>query len=387
MARDRLFLPLKLGDVELSHRIVMAPLTRFRADDDHVPIADVKEYYAQRASTPGTLLIAEATLISPRASGMANVPGIWNSSQIAAWKTVTDAVHAKKCFIFLQLWALGRRAEPEALKGEEGGPYPIVSSSTVSVEEGGPLPHALTAEEIQQYVKDYASAAKNAIVAGFDGVEIHGANGYLVDQFLQESINQRTDNYGGSIENRARFGREVVQAIIAAVGNDSKKVAIRLSPWFEFTNNANSTSPDPIPQFSYMVSELKKLDLAYLHLVESRYDGDVGTAEYDTLTRRNDPLIELWGTQAPIILAGGFTPETAKKITEERHPHRNVCVAFGRFYISTPDLPYRVCKGISLNPYIRHTFYTKMSPTGYTDYSYSTEYLAVNPENGAIPSA
>lgn len=387
MARERLFLPLKLGNIELSHRIVMAPLTRFRADDHHVPIADVKEYYAQRASTPGTLLVTEATLISPRAGGMANVPGIWSSSQTAAWKTVTDAVHAKKCFIFLQLWALGRRAESEALKREEGGPYPFVSSSKVPAVEGGPIPHALTAEGIQQYINDYASAAQNAIAAGFDGVEIHGANGYLVDQFLQEGINQRTDVYGGSIENRARFGLEVAQAIIAAVGNDSKKVAIRLSPWFEFTNNANGSAADPIPQFSYVVSELKKLDLAYLHLVESRYDGDVGTAEYDTLTRRNDPLIELWGNQAPVILAGGFTPDTAKKITEERHPQRNVCVAFGRFYISTPDLPYRVCQGISLNPYIRHTFYTKMSPIGYTDYSYSSEYLALNPQKVAVPSA
>jgi len=387
MGRERLFLPLKVGNIELSHRIVMAPLTRFRSDDDHVPIADVTEYYAQRASTPGTLLVAEATLITPRAGGLANVPGIWSSSQIASWKTVTDAVHAKKCFIFLQLWALGRRADPAVLKQEERGPYPYVSSSTVPAAEGGAIPQALTLEEIQQYVQDYATAAKNAIDAGFDGVEIHGANGYLVDQFLQEGINRRTDKYGGSIENRARFGLEVAHAIIAAVGNDSKKVAIRLSPWFEYTNNANGNAADPVPQFSYLISELRKLGLAYLHLVESRYDGDVATAEYDTLTRRNDPFIETWGTQAPIILAGGFTPETAKKFTDERHPSHNMCVAFGRFYISTPDLPYRVRQGLTLNPYIRNTFYTKMSPVGYTDYSYSSEYLALHPEQVAVPSA
>lgn len=386
MARERLFLSQKLGNLELSHRIVMAPLTRFRADDNHIPIADVRDYYAQRASSPGTLLIAEATLISPRASGMANVPGIWSSSQISAWKTVTDAVHAKKCFIFLQLWALGRRADPEVLKKEEGGPYPLVSASTVPATEGGPIPHALTGEEIQHFVDDYASAAKNAIAAGFDGVEIHGANGYLIDQFLQEGSNQRTDSYGGSIENRARFGLDVTRAIITAMGGASKKVAMRLSPWSDFTTNGNDTA-DPVPQFSHMVSELKKLDLAYLHLVESRYAGDVATAAYHTLTRRNDPFIELWGSQAPIILAGGFTPETAKKVTEETYPDRDVCVAFGRFYISTPDLPYRVHQGISLNPYIRATFYTKMSPVGYTDYSYSSQYLAIGPEKVALPSA
>lgn len=399
MAPEQLFRPLKLGNIELSHRIIMAPLTRFRADDSHVPIADVRDYYAQRASTPGTLLIAEATLISPRASGTANVPGIWSPAQIAAWKGVTDAVHAKKCFIFLQLWALGRRADPELLKHAEGGPYPLVSASTVPIRDENPLssprsaeetqlliPHALSAEEMRCFIDDYASAAKNAITAGFDGVEIHGANGYLVDQFLQEASNQRTDSYGGSIEHRSRFGLDVTKAVIAAVGNDSKKVAMRLSPWSDSTGGARSTV-DPVPQFSHIISQLKKLDLAYLHLVESRYAGTVATAAYDALTRRNDPFIELWGSEAPIMLAGGFTPETARKITEEIHPDRDVCVAFGRFYISTPDLPYRICQGISPNPYARETFYTKMSPVGYTDYPYSPQYLAVTPKKAAVLSA
>lgn len=399
MSREQLFRPLKLGNIELGHRIVMAPLTRFRADDNHVPIADVRDYYAQRASTPGTLLIAEATLISPRASGVANVPGIWSPQQIAAWKTVTEAVHAKKCFIFLQLWALGRRADPELLKLAEGGPYPFVSASTLPLQDKAPLPNArsvedtqslgpraLCTEEIQLFINDYASAAKNAIAAGFDGVEIHGANGYLVEQFLQESSNQRTDSYGGSIENRSCFALEVTKAIIAALGNDSKKVAMRLSPWSDFTGGASS-AVDPVPQFSHVISELKKLDLAYLHLVESRYAGDPATAAYDSLTRRNDPFIEIWGSQAPIILAGGFTPGTAKTVTEERHPERDVCVAFGRYYISTPDLPYRICQGISPNPYVRETFYTKMSPVGYTDYPYSPQYLATTPEKAIILSA
>ncbi|KAK5053044.1 hypothetical protein LTR84_002018 [Exophiala bonariae] len=399
MSREQLFRPLKLGNVELNHRIVMAPLTRFRADDEHVPISDVRDYYAQRASTPGTLIIAEATLVSPRASGIANVPGIWSPEHINAWKTVTKAVHAKKCFIFLQLWALGKRSDPELLKHAEGGPYPLVSASAVPLPNQAPLPnaqlgeatlspipHALSVDEIQLFIDDYASAAKNAIAAGFDGVEIHGANGYLVDQFLQEASNCRTDRYGGGIENRSRFGLEVTKAIIAAVGNDSKKVAMRLSPWSEFTGGATD-AVDPIPQFSYIISELKKLDLAYLHLVESRYAGDAATAAYDALTRRNDPFIEIWGSQAPIILAGGFTPATAKIVTEELHRDRDLCVAFGRYYISTPDLPYRICQGISPNPYDRATFYTKMSSVGYTDYSYSPQYLAAAPEKTVASSA
>ncbi|KIW98486.1 uncharacterized protein Z519_00147 [Cladophialophora bantiana CBS 173.52] len=374
MAGERLFSPLQLGNVTLDHRIVMAPLTRYRADEDGVPIDIVRDYYTQRASTPGTLIITEATLISPRASGIANVPGIWNSRQIAAWKKITDAVHEKECFVFLQLWALGRRADAQLLQCAEGGPYPVVSASAMPAEDGARAPHALTPDEIQLFIDDFASAAKNAMAAGFDGVEIHGANGYLLDQFLQDVCNHRTDNYGGSIENRARFGLEVTQAIITAV-SDSKKVAIRLSPWTDFDGKR---MVDPVPQFCYMISELKKLGLAYLHLVESRYAGDVATASYHVLTRRNDPFIKLWGPLTPIILAGGFTPETAKKVTEELYADSNLCIAFGRFYISSPDLPYRIRENIQLNPYLRESFYLKMSHVGYTDYPFSPEFIVAN---------
>ena len=382
MSHDRLFSPLQLGNVQLNHRIVMAPLTRHRADDQHVQIDIAKDYYAQRASTPGTLLITEATLISPRASGTANVPGIWNSKQIAAWKRVTDAVHDKQCFIFLQLWALGRRADPKLLERAEGGPYPVVGASSMPVTTDGHVPQALTTEEIRLFIKDYIDAARNAMVAGFDGVEIHGANGYLVDQFLQESCNLRTDEYGGSIENRARFGLEVIKAVIEAVG-DSKKVAMRLSPWSLFEEDTKGKDDgNPVHQFLHMVAELKKLNLAHLHLVESRVSGDVGSAVYrndmHTLTRRNDPFIEMWrsgSNEAPLILAGGFTPETARTALEETYSEVNLCVAFGRYYISTPDLPFRVREGIPLNPYDRATFYKVMSPEGYTDYPFSERYL------------
>lgn len=383
MVNKRLFSPLQLGTVQLEHRIVLPPLTRFRADKEHVPLNICADYYAQRASIPGGLLIAEGTLVSPRAAGLDHAPGIWSSKQIAAWKKVTDAVHAKGCFIFLQLWDLGRRACPESLDLEEGGPYAVSSASEIDISPVIPVPggrhlppakaHALTKEEIQLHFDDFATAAKNAIEAGFDGVEVHGANGYIVDQFLQESCNKRTDEYGGTIEKRSRFCIELTRAVVDAVG-DSKKVAVRLSPWSEFEDGKTES---PLPQFLHVVSELKKLDLAYLHLVESRLKGpDAGTAVYHRLTRRNDPLIETWGNQAPIILAGGFTPETAVIATDDIYRDRDICVAIGRYFISTPDLPYRVQHELQLTPYDRLTFYTAMSPHGYTDYAYSTEYLA-----------
>ncbi|CAG8417253.1 unnamed protein product [Penicillium salamii] len=198
MSESRLFEPLKIGTLQLNHRVVMAPLTRFRADNAHVPLPIVSTYYGQRASVPGTLIISEATFISPRAGGYPNVPGIWNSEQIAAWKEVTNAVHEKGSVIFLQLWALGRVAVPEIAKTEG---FDVVSSN-----------------EIQIFVAEYAQAARNSIEAGFDGVEIHGAGGYLIDQFTQNNCNKRDDEYGGSIENRSRFVLEVASAVSNAVG-------------------------------------------------------------------------------------------------------------------------------------------------------------------------
>jgi NADPH2 dehydrogenase len=207
----------------------MSPLTRFRADESHVQLPFVKEYYTQRASVPGTLIISEATFISPRGSGYGNVPGIYSPAQITAWKEIADSVHAKGSFIFLQLWALGRTANPGNLS-KEGNE--LVSSSAVPMGEGAPTPRALTEDEIEQFIKDYAQAGRNAIDAGFDGVEIHGANGYLVDQFTQDTSNKRTDGWGGSIEKRARFAVEVSKALVEAIGAD--KVGIRLSPWSPF---------------------------------------------------------------------------------------------------------------------------------------------------------
>ncbi|KAK5108362.1 hypothetical protein LTR62_008392 [Meristemomyces frigidus] len=342
---------------------------------EHVPGKHMVEYYEQRASCAGTLLITEATFISPQAGGYNNVPGIWNSEQVAAWKPVVDAVHAKGSFIYLQLWALGRAAggEPSVKNLQREGPYPVVSASTVAINSEFEEPHALSESEVQEFVGYYANAAKNAMEAGFDGVEIHGANGYLIDQFWQDVSNRRTDNYGGSIENRARFGLEVTKAVIEACGNDSKKVGMRLSPWSTFQSMGMQ---DPIPQFSHIIRELKKLNLAYLHLVESRTSGKSAVdAEYATVTGHNDELAEIWGTEAPLILAGGFDAEKSIKAVEEVYTKENIVIAYGRYFISTPDLPFRVQHGIPFTPYDRKTFYKAESPEGYIDYPFCKEFL------------
>ncbi|KAK1823784.1 hypothetical protein LTR12_001739 [Friedmanniomyces endolithicus] len=373
---DRLSEPLQLGHCQLKHRMVMAPLTRFRSTMEHIPGKYMKEYYEQRASVPGTLLITEATFIAPQAGGYNNVPGIWSDEQVEAWKPIVDAVHAKGSFIYLQLWALGRAAGAEAAAKnlQREGPYPVVSSSALAISSEYEEPTSLTEEEIQTFVKYCANAASNSMKAGFDGVEIHGANGYLIDQFWQDVSNRRTDGYGGSIEKRARFGLEVTKAVIEACGGDSKKVGMRLSPWSTFQSMGMQ---EPIPQFSYIVEELKKLKLTYLHLVESRTSGKSAVdAEYATVTGNNDKLAEVWGVSAPIILAGGFDAEKAKKAVSEIYTTENVCIAFGRAFISTPDLPFRIQHGIELAPYDRKTFYKAESPDGYIDYPFSKEFLS-----------
>ncbi|KAI1396122.1 FMN-linked oxidoreductase [Hypoxylon fuscum] len=363
MASSRLFEPLKVGNVTLKHRLVMAPLTRFRATSEHVPLPIVKEYYEQRASVPGTLLIAEATFISKQAGGYPNVPGIWSQEQISAWKQVTDAVHAKGSFIFMQMWALGRAAQPEVCEAEG---FELRSSSAIPMAEGAATPKELTVDEIQTFIADYAQAARNAIEAGFDGVEIHGANGYLVDQFIQDVSNKRQDQYGGSIENRARFAIEVASAVVSAVGAD--KVAIRLSPWSVFQG---MRMDDPVPQFTYVINELKKLRLAYLHVIQSYIEDDPTYESKDQITF----AIEAWDNSSPVFVAGGFQSESAKKLADEKFKDRDVAVVFGRYFISTPDLPYRIQKGLPLTPYNRATFYTPCAKEGYIDYPFSEEFL------------
>ncbi|KAJ7155176.1 hypothetical protein C8R46DRAFT_1296487 [Mycena filopes] len=361
---SKLFQPVKVGNVQLQHRIVLAPMTRYKSDAAHVPyIPLVSDYYAQRGSKPGTLLISEATFIAARAGGYPHTPGIWNPAQIQAWKAVTDAVHAKGSFIFMQLWALGRTADVEQLKSEDPS-FPYVSASDVPLKGMKGTPRPLTVPEIKEYVTLYAQAAKNAIEAGFDGVEVHNLNGCLPDQFLQDTANKRTDAYGGSVENRARFTLEIIDAIVAAIG--APRTALRLSPWSPFQGMGMA---DPLPTFSYVVSQLAAHHptLAYLHLVEPRVSGnftreDVGAHE------SNAPLRALWAPR-PLIRAGGFSRESALEVGESGD-----LVAFGRWYTSNPDLPARLERDVALRAYDRSTFYLigENTPRGYSDHPFAT---------------
>ncbi|KAJ7753303.1 FMN-linked oxidoreductase [Mycena olivaceomarginata] len=366
---SQLFQPITIGAISLQHRVVLAPLTRLKGDANHVPLLPlVKEYYTQRGSTPGTLLITESTIIAAKAGGFPNMPGIWNSEQINAWREVVDSVHAQGSFIFLQLLALGRGAIPSVLKAEDPT-FELVSASDIPNAEGAEKPRPLTVAEIQEYVELYAQAAKNAVeAAGFDGVEIHAANGCLTDQFLQDVSNNRTDAYGGSAENRARFPLEVVKAVAAAVGES--RTSIRFSPWSPFSGMGMA---DPVPTYSHIVSELKRLHptLAYIHVIEPRISADSSVdASPQNAAQSNDFIRDIWGDR-PLISGGGFTRDSGIKLAEER---KNSLVAYGRHFIANPDLPVRLQKNIPLHPYDRPTFYLPGldAPTGYTDQPFAT---------------
>lgn len=361
--KRNIFEPLQVGRMILKHRVVMAPLTRFRADTEHVHTDLGVEYYQQRSSVPGTLLISEATNITHHAGQYQFAPGIYDQEQIDAWRKVTDAVHANGSFIYLQLWALGRAAKPAELDSQG---FEMVSASDIPLQGTTRIPRPLTVKEIQQYVKDYAQAAKNAITAGFDGVEIHNANGYLLDQFLQDVSNKRTDQYGGSIENRARFPLEVLAAVTNAIGQD--RTGIRISPFSTFQDMKMA---DPIPQFSYFVSQVAKHypQLAYLHAIEPRGSVNVKNYEGDeTLDFIND----LWPKKSPFFRAGGFDAEQA---IEAGQTDDRTVIVMGRLFISNPDLPLRMEKGIELTPYDRTTFYNHGEARGYTDYPFADQTI------------
>jgi NADPH2 dehydrogenase len=358
----KLFTPLRVGRIELSNRIAMAPMTRFRVDDNHVPLPLVKEHYAQRASMPGTLLITEATLISPQAGGYPNVPGIWNDAQIAAWRDVTNAVHEKGSYIYMQLWALGRVASADMLKASG---FDLVSASDIPASEGAPVPRSLTDEEIKSYIQYFAQAARNAIAAGFDGVEIHGANGYLIDQFIQDVTNKRDDQWGGSIENRARFALEVTCAVVDAIGAD--RTAIRFSPYNTFQG---MKMDNPQPQFAHLARELASLKLAFVHLVEGRISADKIVETADELHF----FLDAYRSAGPVVVAGGYQPELAKEAVDHKYKDHDVIVAFGRPFTSNPDLPFRIKENVALVPHDRAVLYLPKSPKGYNDWEFSDEF-------------
>ncbi|KAA1472904.1 FMN-linked oxidoreductase [Dentipellis sp. KUC8613] len=365
MSTSRLFQPILVGDLTLPHRIALAPLTRMRNTAAYVPTELTRKYYERAAKgAEGGLLITEATSIAAKAGGMPNIPGIWSEEQIAAWKEIVTAVHAEGAPIYLQLWAMGRAASPDLLAAE-GHEY--VSSSPWTNQQGQ-TPRELTIPEIKEYVQLYATAARNAVErAGFDGVEIHGANGFLIHQFLVEKSNFRADEYGGSIEKRARFGLEVVKAVTEVVGQ--KKTAIRLSP---FLNMFDWEWDNPKPTYTYFVEQLRDQfpDLAYIHSVEPRTSpfDDTFTKLDDSVGSGNDFLRNVWSPR-PFVIAGGYGPETAK-FDADKYEHD--IIALGRHYIANPDLPRRIRENLPLNKYDRPTFYAQ-SAEGYIDYPFVGE--------------
>ena len=361
MAQSRLFKPFKIGDVEVKHRIGMAPLTRLRATENRVPTALMKEYYGQRAVEPGTLLISEGTFASKNCGGFPHAPGIFQEDQVAAWRTITDEVHSKGSFIYCQLFGMGRAADVETSR-KEG--VPILAPSAIPIDGNSAVPRAMTLDEIRQTIQDFVDSSKNAIRAGFDGVEIHVANGYLLDQFLQDGSNKREDDYGGSIENRSRLAHDVIKAVAAAIG--PQRVGLRLSPWSTFQG---MRMDDPIPQYTDLVNKASQSNIAYLHLIESRVVGTVDVADVESL----DFVYDLW--KGPILIAGGYTPQEAQALVEGKYANRDVMVIFGRSFISNPDLVYRVKEGLPLSAYNRSTFYVLQSAIGYVDYPYSSAYL------------
>lgn len=335
-------------------------MSRHRASDDHIPTPMMKEYYIQRAAVPGTLLFTDVNIVSPAAGGVPNAPGLWKAEQVSSWKEITDAVHEKGSFIFAQIGAFGRLANPEIL-AREGltliGPSPIPK-------EGSVVPKEMTVADIKQMVQDFVAAAKNAMEAGFDGVEFDGDNGLLIDQFTQDVSNQRTDEYGGSIENRSRFTYEIAKAVADSIGPE--RVGHRISPWSTFNG---MRMKDPIPQFTDVINKLSNIGIAYIHLIEPRISGDILVDTVETL----DFVYDAW--KGPLLIAGGYAPETARKLVENR-ADREILVTFGRLFIANPDLVYRVREGLALNHYDRPTFYTVKEPKGYIDYPFSKEYLA-----------
>ncbi len=365
MSTHPLFTPLKLGRYTLSHRIVMAPLTRMRATPaSNAPNALNAEYYGQRA-TKGGLIVAEASPIMPGAAAGPNIPAIYTDEQIKGWKLVTDAVHAKGGVIFLQLWHVGRISH-SSLNADGAlpvAPSAIAPSSGMALGAGFKpqpfeTPRALETSEIPGIVAAYAQAARNALAAGFDGVEIHGANGYLLEQFLQSRTNKRTDAYGGSIENRARLLLEATRAAVEVAGAD--RVGVRLSPY----GRANeSGEDDPMPLYSYVVGELNKMGVAYLHLIEPRASG-AGQREVDhkDVPSGCETFRPLW--KGALITAGNFKPDNAADTVANGQAD---AIAFGRFFISNPDLPERIRVGAQFTPYDRGTFYGG-DAKGYTDY-------------------
>jgi N-ethylmaleimide reductase len=363
-AMTTLFSAVTIGPISLKHRIVMAPLTRSRSKQPgKVPGDLMVEYYSQRASDGG-LIISEASSISAKSVGWYGAPGFYTDAQVEGWKRVTAAIHARGGRMFAQLWHTGRSANVET-----SGETPVSASVNsaywndpdhlVSTPGGWkqPSPHrALETAEIAGIVEDYRRAADRAKAAGFDGVELHAANGYLIDQFLQDGSNKRTDAYGGSIENRARLLMGVVAALASVWGGD--RVAVRIGPSGRW-NGMSDGNPQAL--FAYVAKALNRFGLAYLHIIEPRVKGNIVVVEGQAPIAAEELRKLFTGT---IVAAGGFEPATAAAVVSSGNAD---LVAFGRYFVSNPDLPTRIREGLPLANYDRNTFYT-FDAHGYTDY-------------------
>ncbi|GGC66752.1 alkene reductase [Undibacterium terreum] len=356
---SKLFSPFQIGPYTLSHRVVHAPTTRLRANADDSPSELMLEYYAQRASQGG-LIITESTHVSYDSRGYLGAPGIYEDAHIPGWKKIADAVHAKGGRLFMQLGHDGRQSHVDLT----GGPAPIAPSEVPF--EGEALTHngwvpvsmhrAIDIPEIQQVIEYYRKSAERALAAGLDGVELHSANGYLADTFLQDGTNKRTDAYGGTMEKRARFLLELVEALVSVWGAD--RVGVRLSPSGQWGSISDS---NPEATFTYAAQQLNKFGLAYLHIIEPRVKG------VETLDENQHPVASEFLRKVftgPIISAGGFNGDGAEVILQKGDAD---LVAFGRFFASNPDLPYRLQHKLPLNDYDRSAFWGG-THIGYTDY-------------------
>lgn len=360
MTHDHLLQPYDLGPIPLSNRVVMAPLTRSRATSDGVPKEMHVDYYRQRAGAG--MIITEATNISPEGRGYAWTPGIFNDAQVNAWKKVTDAVHEEGGKIVLQLWHVGRVSHPDL---QPGGALPVAPSAiapamqafTESGMKDAVAPRALDADELPRVVADFVKATEHSKAAGFDGVEIHSANGYLLDQFLRDGANQRTDEFGGSIENRLRFPLMVVDAVTKVFGPE--RTGIRISP----VSPANDLSDsDPEAVFTAYVKELSARRLAYLHVIEGATRGN-----------RDPHAFKAWSLRQHFSGAYMGNNNYTADLAEERLAKGEIDLAcFGRPFISNPDLVDRIRLGAPFAAYDEKTFYGG-DETGYTDYPALTE--------------
>lgn len=350
-----LFSPIKIGNYTLKNRIFMAPMTRCRSIENNVPNDLMAVYYGQRASAG--LIISEATQISTQGIGYPYTPGIHTDAQIQGWKKTTKSVHDKGGKIFLQLWHVGRISHSTFHNGElPVAPSAIKPSGKIYTYEGMKefeTPKELGVDEINNIVKDYADGAKNAIEAGFDGVEIHGANGYLLDQFLRDGTNKREDEYGSSIQNRSRFLFDVIKAVTAEIG--AEKTGVRLSPSGTFNDMSDS---DPQKHFTYVCKKLNEFNLAYLHIIDA-LEGDI---------RHGANVVELSilrdAYKGVLIANGGYTKERGNQAIENNLVD---AVSFGTLFLANPDLPERFKTNSTLNEANTDTFYTQ-DEKGYIDY-------------------